>query len=162
MQKLLLRVYNSRRLSLSLKIISHASVVISVLAYALLFALRFNEAVISAVKFICVSAVPFVIVSLVRSFINAPRPYELYEFYEKKPKDKAGRSFPSRHVFSAFMIAVLSVPVSLPLAVALLAVSLSLAASRVLLGIHFIRDVAAGGIIGTLSGVLGIIIMYTV
>ena len=36
---------------------------------------------------------------------------------------------------------------------------LALAASRVLLGIHFIRDVLCGALVGVISGLIGIFFM---
>ena len=159
MQKLLLRVYSSKKASLALKIISHASVLISVLAYLALIAYTYAKEPRDAVFMFLFSAIPFVIVTLVRKFFNAPRPYELYGFYEIPPKDKRGESFPSRHVFSAFIIATLTTTVSIPLALALFAIGFCLAASRVLLGMHFIRDTVAGALIGIISGIIGIIII---
>jgi len=105
------------------------------------------------------AGVPLVLVSIMRKLISAPRPYELHDFYEKKPKDKKGESFPSRHVFSAFAIGTLAFTVSHFLTLALILVGLALAVSRVLLGMHFIRDVAAGALAGAVCGVLGIIIL---
>jgi undecaprenyl-diphosphatase len=61
-------------------------------------------------------------------------------------------SFPSGHAMSAFAIAV---PLSMfypQLQIALLALSLSIAASRVLLGMHFVSDVVAGSIVGAALG----------
>jgi undecaprenyl-diphosphatase len=61
-------------------------------------------------------------------------------------------SFPSGHAMSAFAIAV---PLSMfypQLQVALLALSLSIAASRVLLGMHFVSDVMAGSLVGAALG----------
>ncbi len=158
MQKLLFRVYTSRRLGLSFKIISHAAVIISVLSYALILYTKFRCGYTDACIFIAVSAVPFFIVTAFRAIVDAPRPYEIYDFYKVKPKGKAGKSFPSRHVFSAAMISVLAFPVSIPLAAALFALSVALSAARVALGIHFIRDVAAGALLGFISGIIAIFI----
>lgn len=105
-----------------------------------------------------ITGVPFVTVSALRHFINAPRPYELFEFYEKKPKKKFGRSFPSRHVFSIFVIGTVIIPENVFLGIGLLVLGVILAVLRVLMGLHFIRDVAAGGAIGVVSGVVGILI----
>lgn len=159
MQNLLLRIYSSKKASTSLKIISHTAVAISVIAYAAVLVYTYVESLRDAAYMLIFSAVPFVIVTVVRKYINAPRPYELYHFYKNPPKQKRGQSFPSRHVFSAFIIATLSTTVSIPLAAALFAVGISLAASRVLLGMHFIRDAVAGALIGIISGILGIIIL---
>lgn len=159
MEAVLKRVYESRRTSLSLKIISHASVLICVLAYAVILVFSYISSPVSAVKVAAAALVPYVIVTVVRKFINAKRPYEIYGFYTAPQKNKTGQSFPSRHVFSCFVIATLAYSVSLWLSIALFVVGACLAMARVLLGIHFIRDVLAGAIIGVISGVIGIIII---
>jgi undecaprenyl-diphosphatase len=63
-------------------------------------------------------------------------------------------SFPSGHTISAFAIAVpigLSYPELFPV---LLFCALSIAASRVLLGLHYLTDVLAGMAIGVLLGLV--------
>ena len=159
MESLLRRVYSSKKISLSLKIISHASALICVAVYISALAVSYLKEPMQCVKMILAAGIPFILVSLVRKMIGAPRPYELYEFYEAKPKEKVGQSFPSRHVFSAFIIAVLAYSVSMWLALASLLMGLALAVSRVLLGMHFIRDVAAGALCGIVCGALGAIIL---
>lgn len=159
MEKLLKTVYNSRKISSALKITSHASVFISMLSYVAVIALLYIEEPIMAVRGVLATAIPFVIVSVARLLINAPRPYELYDFYEKRPKDKSGQSFPSRHVFSAFLVATVAYSVSIPLMIVNLVLGVAIAVSRVLLGMHFIRDVACGFLIGIVSGVVGILIL---
>lgn len=159
MQNLLLRIYSSKKASTSLKIISHAAVVIYVTCFAAILIYTYMEKPWDAGMLLVFAAIPFVIVTLVRKFINAPRPYELYPFYKAPPKKKRGESFPSRHVFSAFIIATLALSVSIPLAVALFFIGTALAIARILLGMHFIRDVLAGALIGIISGILGIIII---
>ena len=159
MEKVLRGVYNSPKLKIFLKIISHASALYSAFAFVEMLFLIYKESFVSAIKLAAAAAVPFVVVTLVRRKINAPRPYELYGFYKVKPKGKGGRSFPSRHVFCAFLIAVLGYTVSLPIMFALMLPGVLLAVSRVLLGIHFIRDVVAGALIGIVSGGIGLLIV---
>ncbi len=61
-------------------------------------------------------------------------------------------SFPSGHTMTAFAVAV-SLGLFYPsLLAALLACAACVAASRVLLGMHFLSDVIAGGLLGTLLG----------
>ena len=48
----------------------------------------------------------FVGLSVVRKIINAPRPYEKFDMPPVLEKDTKGKSFPSRHVFSVFIIAM--------------------------------------------------------
>jgi membrane-associated phospholipid phosphatase len=100
---------------------------------------------------------PFVLVTLLRRVIDLKRPYEVYGFYEEPPKDKKGRSFPSRHAFSAFSIGTLALRF-LPIAGAsVLFCGVLLSVSRVLLGKHFPRDVIAGALIGIATSVLGML-----
>jgi undecaprenyl-diphosphatase len=64
-------------------------------------------------------------------------------------------SFPSGHTMTAFAVAI---PLSLfypTLTIGLLFCALSIAMSRILLGMHFLSDVVAGAIIGTGLGYLG-------
>ena len=159
MEELLKRIYSKKKITASLKIISHASVVLGLVSYISILIWSYLASPLLAVKLLVSAGGPYVVVTVARSLISAPRPYELYDFYEVKPKDKKGRSFPSRHTFSAFVIATLAYTVSVWLCIALLAVGVSLALARVLLGIHFIRDVVAGALIGVLSGIIGILII---
>lgn len=159
MEKVLQRVYSSRKASLSLRIISHASVLLSALAYAMLLVGTYLREPMLAVRICVAGAVPFFVVTVLRKLINAPRPYELYSFYENAPKKKNGSSFPSRHVFSSFVVAVLSYILSPWLAFAVSLVGIALSVSRVLLGIHFVRDVIAGAFIGITSGLIGLVII---
>ena len=53
------------------------------------------------------------------------------------------------------MIGVLLLPDMLYIGIATLALWLLISVSRVLLGIHFIRDVVAGSVIGLVCGAVG-------
>ena len=156
MEKILRRVYSSKRITLSLSIISYVSVALAVISYALIIWKHFSKSTETAMLLLVFSAVPFLLVSAWRRFLNAPRPYEMYNFYDVLPKNKKGRSFPSRHVFSIFLIATFAVTISPYLFAALIILGVALAVSRVLLGVHFIRDVVAGAIIGSASALIGI------
>jgi undecaprenyl-diphosphatase len=64
-------------------------------------------------------------------------------------------SFPSGHTMTAFAVAI---PLSLfypTLGIGLLFCALSIATSRIVLGMHFLSDVVAGALIGTGLGYLG-------
>ena len=111
-----------------------------------------DAAVIAASLF-----VGFVLVSLARKAIDAPRPYELYDFYEDKPKEREGRSFPSRHAYSAFSIATAAFSIHPLLGGAFIILASLMCASRVLLGIHFIRDVVCGALLGIIAGGVALI-----
>lgn len=109
---------------------------------------------------ILVPLIGFICLSVFRHIINRPRPYEYFDIPPVIEKDTKGRSFPSRHVFSATVIGMTLV-FSLPLpwiGVALLIPALGLAVIRVLSGVHFISDVIAGAAFGVLCAVVGFLI----
>ena len=108
---------------------------------------------------IFVPAISFVAVTVFRKIINAPRPYEKFEIPPVIAKDTKGKSFPSRHVFSVFMIAMTifySYP-GLGILTGLLGVGMALI--RVYGGVHEPRDVVAGAVVGILCGVVGFYII---
>ena len=160
-ERLLWHVYKNDTLAEMLKIASYAIVLLTVYAFFTRI-VELIETPMELVKLLTVTGVPFVLVSILRRVINAPRPYELLEFYEKKPKGKSGRSFPSRHVFSVFVIATVLVTWNSTVAVLLFAAGALLALLRVALGIHFVRDVVAGALIGAASGGIGLAVLHLI
>lgn len=106
-------------------------------------------------RLILVPGASFLAVSLFRKACNSPRPYEALDIRPLLPRDKKGESFPSRHVFSVFVIAMAWGYVCPAVGWVLGVVGVLLAAARVVAGIHFPKDVIAGAVIGVLSGVVG-------
>lgn len=109
-----------------------------------------------------VPAISFVLLSVFRKWVNRPRPYEKFDMPPVIKKDTKGNSFPSRHVFSATMIAMTFLFMS-PwswLGVVFLIVSIALAVVRVVSGVHFISDVVAGVLVAVVAAVLGYIVLY--
>ena len=95
--------------------------------------------------YVLVPAISFVALSVFRHIYNAPRPYEKFD-YEPigKSKAKSGKSFPSRHTFSAFIIGFMIFDFCLPIGIVFLILSVFLAVARVLCGVHFVKDVLVG------------------
>ena len=96
-----------------------------------------------------------IVVTLMRLIINAPRPYEKFDYTPVVHKDTKGRSFPSRHTVSAFIIAMAFLYIRPSIGIIMLTVAAIIAVTRVLAGVHFIRDVVSGAAIGVIIGVLG-------
>lgn len=104
-------------------------------------------------------AVPFVslvVVSVFRCLLNRRRPYEVFGVEPVIPRSKTGKSFPSRHVFSAFIIAMIFL-LCTPFpayGILLLLLGVLIASMRVLSGVHYPSDVLAGAAFGVLAGLL--------
>lgn len=96
-------------------------------------------------KYVLFPAVSFVLVSVFRHFFNAQRPYEKYGYIPiGKNNLKSGKSFPSRHVFSAFVISFVFLDYSTVLGAVFISLSFVLGIIRILSGVHFLKDVLAG------------------
>lgn len=106
------------------------------------------------VAVILVCGVSFVLVSVFRYFYNAPRPYVKYGYKPAVEKDKQGQSMPSRHVFSAFIIAMTFLWINPIYSIVLFVVSTLIAIHRVAVGVHFIKDVVAGALVGIIAGII--------
>ena len=104
--------------------------------------------------YVFVPASGFVILSLLRKKINAPRPYETWEIVPLLDRDRPGQSMPSRHVFSATIISMACLHASLSVGVILLVFSALLGLVRVLGGVHYPKDVVVGYICGLAWGVI--------
>ena len=112
------------------------------------------------VRGILVPLAGFVICALVRAKINAPRPYEALDIPAITKKDTQGKSFPSRHSACAAVIAVTALALVPPLGVILLIVSLLIVITRILSGVHFIRDVICGWLLSAVIGYIGMYLIY--
>ena len=147
----------ARSLHIINKIITYAMVAlyIGLLAY---YACNQDEKLIRA---IIVPLDSFIIVTVFRYMLNRKRPYEHFDIPSVIQKDTAGKSFPSRHVFSAFIIAMTYLCWS-PLiwaGIVLLVLAAGMAVVRVVSGVHYISDVVAGAVCGIAAGVLGYVII---
>ena len=129
------------------------------LAYPILLGYLFLGRYDTWKKALFVPAISFVVLSLVRKWINRKRPYETFELPPVIPKSTKGHSFPSRHVFSSTIIAMTFLLVS-PwswLGIIFLGLSVILAIVRVLSGVHYISDVLAGFLTAVLCALLGFV-----
>lgn len=109
---------------------------------------------------IAVPGVSFVIVTLFRKMYNAKRPYEVYDFEPVIQKNTLGKSFPSRHVFSIFVIAMTFFQVEPDLGIWFMVAGAILGALRVFGGVHFIKDVSVGALAGVVAGLIGYYMIF--
>ena len=106
-----------------------------------------------------VPAISFVLVSALRKAINAPRPYEKYAIDPLIKKDTHGKSFPSRHLFSAVIIACALWWVSPALGAPAFAACLVVAFCRIVGGVHFPRDIVGAFAFALAFGAIGFILI---
>ena len=131
------------------------TVVMPIVYLTLLTTIYFREGFGKQVLiYVFIPASGFVILSLLRKKINAPRPYEVWEIVSLLDRDSPGQSMPSRHVFSATIISMACLHASLSVGVILLVLSALLGLVRVLGGVHFPKDVVVGYICGLVWGVI--------
>ena len=104
--------------------------------------------------YVFIPASGFVILSLLRKKINAPRPYEEWDINPLLDRDRPGQSMPSRHVFSATIISMACLHASLTIGMICLTLSAFLGLVRVLGGVHYSKDVVVGYICALVWGVI--------
>ena len=105
-------------------------------------------------KIILVPLGVFLLVTVLRKVINEQRPYEKYSTPSLFGKTTKGQSMPSRHTASAFIISLAIFYVNAELGIAALTVSFLITLSRVLAGVHFIRDVVVSILLSVTAGTL--------
>ena len=110
-------------------------------------------------KAFLVPAVSFVLVSLFRKAINAPRPYEVFNIDPLIKKDTHGKSFPSRHLFSAAIIAFALWWVNPVFGIVALAACAVVGFCRIVGGVHFPRDIAGAFIFAIIFALIGFILI---
>ena len=131
------------------------TVVMPIVYLTLLAATYFQEGFGKQVlMYVFVPASGFVILSLLRKKINAPRPYEEWDIKPLLDRDSPGQSMPSRHVFSATIISMACLHASLTMGMICLTLSALLGLVRVLGGVHYPKDVVVGYICALVWGVL--------
>ena len=125
-------------------------------AYPLLLVYLFSADRRGFLQALILPACGFALVSLARMVIDRPRPYEVFGTASAIPKETRGRSFPSRHVYSAVLISLLCL-FMLPqkwIGGLLLAAAALMGAIRVFGGVHFVTDVLTGALLGVLTALL--------
>lgn len=107
------------------------------------------------IAFILVPAIGFIIETAVRAKLNQPRPYETLDIPALKPKDTKGKSFPSRHSFSAAILAISFYYLNPTLGICMILLGIIIGVCRVFIGVHWIKDVVAGQVLGWILGIIG-------
>lgn len=107
------------------------------------------------IKVIPYAAFPMIellIVTKFRNMIDRPRPFDVLDVTPLE-NHSSGHSFPSLHCSSSFVITTALFYISPVLGIISLIISIIVAATRLLAGVHYPTDVLAGIIIGLLFGI---------
>lgn len=91
-------------------------------------------------------------VTLLRKVLACPRPYEEYPIDQILEKETQHNAMPSRHVFSASIIAMMCFTISPLFACILLVLAALEGYIRVVGGVHYPLDVIIGYLLGVLFG----------
>lgn len=141
----------------ALRIVDGVLVGLFVLLYLLLAFSYLAVSIGFGVAFVICTAMCFCVASLLRRWIDMPRPYEEFDIKPlvQKKKLTKSKSLPSRHAFCAFMIAIMfGIILHSYGGYLVLLLAIALGCIRVLEGVHFPRDIVAGGLLGILAGIL--------
>lgn len=113
---------------------------------------------IDAIKYIFVPLTTIIISKMIKKNIDAKRPFEKLNIksivYHKK-----GQSFPSNHSSSATIICIAIFYILKGQGIYLALLAIITGGSRVFSGIHYVKDVLAGFLIGALAGLIGFFIL---
>lgn len=110
-------------------------------------------------EYLLIPAVCLLVISVARKKLGVRRPYEVYGFTPLIPRTDRGDSFPSRHAFSNFIIAMAVLRVWWPAGAVLFVTGTVLCFLRVAAGVHYPKDVIVGGILGIFCGGLGFFLL---
>lgn len=128
--------------------------VILFLCYPALIAYLAYMVDIRLVRVIVVPAGVFIAVTVIRIIVNRPRPYEDNKLIPLFQKSTKGKSFPSRHVASAFIISYAFLYINPWLGIPSLVISTVITILRPVAGVHYITDVLAAFAISSVFGIL--------
>ena len=85
---------------------------------------------------------------------------KFYPFLPSNQKIQKGKSFPSRHAFSAAILSIAFYTLHPILGACLLLFTILIGLCRVLMGVHWIRDVVVGILFGWLFGGIGFFLFH--
>ena len=108
-------------------------------------------------EFFIIPVLTFIYVTIIRKKLNRKRPFELYDI-PKLISHGNGKGFPSRHSACAVTISFAIAIVSFEMAVVSFVAAAVVCVTRILCGVHFVKDVFAGIVSGAALWVIWFVI----
>lgn len=152
-------MHSHPRLSRILVMLSESITLSVYIFYPIFVILAFLIFGVGGLKFALVPLISIILLSFLRAKLNLPRPYEKMEIIPLYSKKTMGKAFPSRHTFAIFIIAFSAYFANSFLFIILTILGIILALLRVLLGVHYVRDVLAGFLFAVISALIGYVII---
>lgn len=115
----------------------------------------FTYKIEDCIRIVLVPMITFLLCTIMRKCINKKRPYELLDIEPLIKKQKKGQSFPSRHMVSAGVIAISAMYVNIYFGIFVMSMGVCIGILRPIAGVHFIKDVTLGFMIGIVCGLVG-------
>ena len=141
-----------------LRIFNKLSTALFFVAYGvfLVYAIKTDYTSENLIKILGAPALCLFLVTVLRLAVDRPRPYDeagagITPLHNKKGD---GKSFPSRHLACAFVIATTLLPYALWASIPLFVIGLCLAYARFALGLHYPSDLFFGILLGVGCGLL--------
>lgn len=130
--------------------------IFNVIVYVSILAVLFFDEDVRLIRVMLVPAMVFGAVTVFRNCLNAPRPYDMLGYQPLIPVQAGkGKSFPSRHTASAVIIALAIWYLHTAFGVGMMILAVLIGVSRILVGVHYLKDVICGASISLLFGVIG-------
>lgn len=139
-------------LAAALRILNRCLALLMYIAYPVILLYLLHSRLL--LRAVLVPGISFVLLSLVRSRISRPRPYESFSIDPLIHKDTRGNSMPSRHIFSSVVISMVYLRVFPGVGILFLVLSAVSALIRVVGGVHYVSDVVTGYAVGVAAGLL--------
>lgn len=114
---------------------------------------KYRKQGIQATSALFIQAV--VVNCFIKKIVRRPRPYDVILGFEHLGKVQMDYSFPSGHTSAAFAVAIvflLTMPRHIGIAAVIVACVMGF--SRMYIGVHYLTDVAAGALIGSVIGIM--------
>lgn len=141
-----------RRQQGSVRVAATAACGLAGVEIALMVWLGLRGHVGTALRMLLATGILYVGVELLGRCVKRERPFVAVTDVQRLVEHDEGRSFPSRHVASAFAMAALARPADRTTGYVMTLAALGLGLSRVATGLHYPTDVLAGAALGQVVG----------